>query len=236
MKSASLLASAVLSLGLTGTASANVLLYANDFDDGEYSLPGIGVSALSNGALEATATYGDWSGNYFANRTLREPSSLTLSNLAPHSTVTVNFMLGFLESWDSRDGGCCAPDNLDFYVDGVLVASFTANNALGSIEDFGGGTIVGHYVQANSNTFHSDTIVDMSTAPALTFSHSASTLTLALRASGAGWQGDTDEAWGVDAIRITYDATLPPVPEPSTWALMLAGSALLFGAARRRVR
>ena len=236
MKTIALLGAATLGLAVAGPASADTLLYTNDFDGNEYIAPGLGVTALTNGGLEATATFGNWSGFYFANRTMGNPASpseLTLSNLAAHTQVTVSFVAGFLESWDSRDGSCCSPDNLDFLVDGVVVASFTANNALGSIEDFGGGTILGRYVQANANTFYTDTIVDMDGIPALTFSHAGSTLTLALRASGEGWQGDTDEAWGIDALSVRYDGAAP-VPEPSTWAMMVLGVGALAGAVRRR--
>lgn len=236
MKKLATIGASVLGLALAGSASADTLLYANDFDGNEYIAPGLGVSALTNGSLEATDTYGNWSGNYFANRSEGNPAAssvLTLSNLAAHSEVTVSFVAGFLESWDSRDGGCCAPDNLDFLVDGEVVASFTANNALGSIEDFGGGTILAHYKQVNANTFYTDTIVDMNGIPALTFGHTGSTLTLALRASGGGWQGSTDEAWGIDALSVRYDGAAP-VPEPSTWAMMILGAGVLAGAARRR--
>lgn len=242
MKKIALPGAVALGLSLAGSVSADTLLYSNDFDGNEFVAPGLGVSALTNGGLEATATYENWSGNYFANRTIGDsnvignpaaPSELTLTNLAPHSQVTVSFFLGFLESWDSRDGGCCSPDILDFLVDGQVVASFTANNALGTIEDFGGGRIVAHYEQVNANTFYTDTIVDMDGIPALTFSHSGSSLTLALRAGGVGWQGDTDEAWGIDALSVRYDGAAP-VPEPSTWAMMILGAGALAGAVRRR--
>ena len=79
------------------------------------------------------------------------------------------------------------------------------------------------------------TIVDMSTAGFLTFAHTGSTLTMIIQASGAGWQGGDDEAWGVDALKITYDGT-PPVPEPASWALMIAGAAVVAAGIRAKRR
>jgi len=232
-----LLLAAALAASLSGTASA-ADLYANDFDDNVTVGAGVGVTSLDNGGLESAVTFGNWTGNYFANRSAGNPaamSSLTLTNLMPHTQVSAAFMLGFLESWDSFDGGCCAPDNLDIFIDGNKVATLTARNALGTVEVFGGGTIVGQFVQANGNTSFNDTIVDMSTAGFLTFAHTASTLTIAIQASGDGWQGGDDEAWGVDALHITYDG-VPAIPEPSTWALMVAGAGMLGAAVRTKRR
>lgn len=217
---------------LAGPVSA-ATLYSNDFDGDETVGAGVGVSALTNGGLETAAnTFGDWTGNYFADRSSGNPAdSSTLTNLAPHTQVSASFILGFLESRDGNDNDSHAPDNLDFFIDGVKVATFTANNSHGN-EDFGGGTILGHHVLANGVDHYSDTIVDMSTASVMTFAHSGSTLTLSLQASGAGWQGGTDDAWGIDAINITHDAQ--PVPGPSTWALMGLGAGLLGFIVRRR--
>lgn len=220
---------------LAGQASA-ATLYSNDFDGHETVGAGVAVSALTNGGLELATTFGAWTGHYFANRSSGIPaamSTLTLQNLAPHTQVSAGFILGFLESWDGNDNDSFAPDNLDVFIDGVKVATFTSNNSHGN-EVYGGGTIIAHHVQANDNLYYIDTLVDMSTAPVMTFAHTGATLTLSLQASGTGWQGGSDEAWGIDALHITYDAA--PVPEPATWALMGAGIALTGLALRRRKR
>lgn len=236
-----LIAAAVLAAVCTAPASAAVL-YSNDFDGSAIVGAGVTVSALDNGGLEDAVDVnsvglGNWQGQYFANRSSGNPaaaSTLTLSNLLPHTQVSISFILGFLESWDSFDGGCCAPDNLDISIDGVKVATLTARNALGGVLELGGGTLIVERGQVNGNIFYSDTLADMSTAPFLSFAHTGSTLTLAIQAGGAGWQGSSDEAWGIDALSITYDGNAPAVPEPSSWALMLGGAGLLAAFARRR--
>lgn len=232
-----LLLAAALAAAFSGAAGATDL-YSNDFDGNITVGAGVTVTSLDNGALESAVTFGNWTGNYFANRSTGNPaamSSLTLSNLLPHTQVSASFMLGFLESWDGFDGGCCAPDNLDIFIDGSKVATLTARNALGSTGVFGGGTVIGEFIQVNGNTGYSDTLVDMSTAGFLTFAHTASTLTIGIQASGAGWQGGGDEAWGVDALHITYDGT-PAVPEPSAWALMIAGAGMVGATIRAKRR
>lgn len=234
------LLTALAGLALSGHAAA-VTLYANDFDGGVVVDGGVGVAGFTNGGLD-TATAGvwnadGWSGSVFRNASTGNPallSELTLSNLAPHSAVEIDFLLGLLESWDSSDGGCCAPDWLDIYIDGSLVGSLTTNNALGTVEDYDGGTELYEGVQINTASYYySDALIDMSTAGFLSFAHTGSTLTLGLQARGAGWQGGSDESWGIDSLQISYDGQRSEVPVPGTLPLLGIGLAGL-GLARRR--
>lgn len=220
---------AALTASLAAPASA-ALLYSNDFDAPPVLAPGVSASGFTNGGLEAANPFGAWSGQYFANRSGGDPASpsvLTLTNLPVHSSIKVEFALGFLESWDSVDNSiCCTPDYLQIRADNVLLLDqLTTNNAAGTRKDFGGGTTLAEYVQANQNQSYVDTLVDMASSAALTFPHTANTLSLSLGAYGAGWQGGSDEAWGIDSLRITY----APVPGP----LPLLGAASAFGFSRQ---
>jgi hypothetical protein len=222
-------------LALAGSAHAG-LLYSNDFDGSE--LHGAGVSGFFSGLPTEAATVGPWNadgwaGNYGASRATGNPApftGLSLSGLAPHTTITATFVLGFLESWDSYDGSCCSPDNLEIWVDGSQVNNMTYNNALGTVKDTDGNPVLFEYVQANYNPYYSDTLV----AYTLTFAHTGSTLDFLFRASGAGWQGGADEGYGIDNVVFTYDGVPTGVPEPAAWALMLGGFGLAGAALRRR--
>ncbi len=166
MKARPLISVALLAAvtGLTAPSAAAATLYTNDFD-GHFSLDaGVLLDAATNGAIEtARPGFGGWSGNYFVNRRTgnpADPTTLTFTNLAAHSTVSIAFLLGFLESWDSRDSGTSfGPDNLDVTIDDA---------------------------QINDNMYFADTLVDMSTAPLLKFAHTSSSLIVHLRASGTG--------------------------------------------------
>jgi hypothetical protein len=201
---------------LAAPASAG-LVYSNNFDAPPVLAPGVSASGFTNGFLETALSFGSWTGSYFVNRSTGNPSAtsaLTLSNLPPHTQINVSFVLGFLESWDSNNGPCCSPDLLKIDIDGSpVLAGLTSNNASGTNVIFGGGSLLHAGVQANTVYGWTDTLVDMSTSSALTFPHTASTLTLALTAYGAGWQGGYDEAWGLDDLSITYT----PVPGPLPW-------------------
>lgn len=212
------------------------VLYQNDFDGGFVINPGVSVSVAGDTGDFRTADVGTWnaagwSGRYYRNATAGHPATkteLTFTGIGAHNVVSMSFIVGLLDSWDSRNGSP-APDNLDIFIDGVVVASLTAANASGNIWDFGGGTSVGQCVQADGHQFYCDTLVDWSK----TFAHTGSTLTLGWQASGAGWQAGDDESWGVDNIKIDY-FTRGGVPEPAAWAMMLVGFGMIGGAIRKR--
>jgi hypothetical protein len=122
-------------------ASAASLLYSNDFDALPTLAPGVTAGGFTNGCLEAANTFGSWTGNYFANRSMGDPavaSVLTLSNLPAHSAVNISFILGFLERWDSSNPSPWSPDYLKIEVDGSTILDLlTISGAV----NYGGGTI-----------------------------------------------------------------------------------------------
>ena len=231
---------------LTATSAHAQEVYRNNFDAGGYYLaPGVvdSFGGLTNGALESAVIDGSinatgWAGNYWANRsggvptgTASNVSVLELTNLPSHSTVSLNFLLGLLESWDSTNGAP-SPDLLDMTINGIpFLSGITTNNASGSLENYEGGNELVDSGQINGLSFYSDTLVGYD----LIFPHTSSTLSIGFGSYGAGWQGGTDEAFGLDSFRKSLNGTAA-VPEPSTWAMMLLGfGAIGFGLRRRRV-
>lgn len=225
---------------LAATPAAAQTVYSNNFDAPATVSGGV-VASLTGPNTVGTVinnSYG-FSGSFLRNESIGNPAGttlLSLSNLASHTSVSVSFLLAFLDSWDSSNGSP-APDLLEILIDGTpVLQGLTAANASGNAFSFGGGTLLGQNIQMDERQFFNDTVVDMSTASALTFAHTGSTLTIGIRAYGAGWQGGTDESWGIDNLTVTLRNDNGAVPEPATWVMMMAGFGLIGGALRRRTR
>jgi len=243
-RSAQLLAG-LLSYGLLSGSAFAVVVYFDDYDSSATLGAGVTTPGYVGGTVNPVAggpyVSGDgssWSGNYYLGA--GGAVSLTLNNLPAHSQATVDMIIGFLNSWDSRDGSV-APDNLDIWVDGSLLVSMTSNNASGTIQDYDGGTLFVAGGQVDGSTSFSDNLVDMTSSAPLSFAHSSSSLTLTIQPSGAGWQGWTDEGWGMDELSISVTGTTPPPPPPPTgvpeptslWLLGLGLGGLFYRRLRR---
>lgn len=230
--------SALLILALAAPAQAGTLTaYANDFDAPATTAAGVNadVTGWTYAVDFATAnSYGAWDGKRLFNfGSAGTATVFTLSNLPTHTGISASFVLGLLGSWDSSDGDDgLAPDYLDIFIDGSQVAQLTYNNTSGTVKQLAGGTLLAEYDESFCCAGFPQTVVDMSSASYLTFAHTASTFTLSIAASGAGYTGGSDEEWGLDGLRI--DLTGTAVPEPGSWALMIAGFGLAGASLRRR--
>ena len=219
-------------------------VYSNNFDAPATVAGGVTASLSGVTTVVGSGTVG-LSGNFLRNGSLlsgatASPTVLTLSGLAAHTSVDINMIFGFMESWDSNNGvGGVTPDYVDIVIDGITrISGLTVGNTSGSNFYYGGGTLVGSAcTQADTfNGNYCDTIVDLSSSPLLNFAHSGSTLTLQIFAYGDGWQGCNDEAWGMDNLSVTLASPTQPggVPEPATWAMMILGMGAIGYTMRRR--
>lgn len=222
--------------------AATTTIYATDFDGTEIIQPGLSggygyfTNATASGSY-AGSNGKTWSGNFIRNATGSPPVALTFtfSNLVAHDAISIDFMLGFLDSWDSTNGSP-APDYLSISIEGGTPVLLTTATASGSVSFYAGGTQIVDNGQIDSHVFYSDDLVDMGTAGFLTFAHNSSTLTFTLVAAGAGWQDGTDEGWGIDDLRITAITRGTSVPEPGTPSLFGPASRVWLGCdvAKRR--
>ena len=224
----------VVSIATLAPQSARaVVLYSNNFDTSPIVAPGV-TASLTPGLIQTSIPLSPWwTGDYFANQTFA-PSILNLMGAVPAGPIDINFTLGFLGSWDSSDGEPL-PDYLDISINGSpVLTQLTTNNGSGTVQNYGGGTVVGKPVLATINYLGTDTIVDMSTASSLSFTHSGGPLSLSILGYGGGYTPTTtwgsnptiwDEGWGIDNLVITAsDNQSVPAPLP----LLGAASAYRF--------
>lgn len=177
-------------------------------------------------------------GNKFSGNLLRNDSApplittLTLTGLPAHSSIDVEFLMAIIDSWDGIPN-FPGPDLFNVRVDGTTVFSHIFAVQSG-VSDYGpppGGLLSGGTNLGFSG--YNDQAFNMYLEPVLhSIAHTTSTVTIEWFASGGGWQGTTDESWGIDNVRITTNA----VPEPTTLTLIAIGALGLVRRLRQQGR
>lgn len=205
----------------TCSASA-VTVYSQNFEGAVGAEWSGGGSVQGTGGLSAFG----FGSNHWRNDG-GSTTSLSLSGLDAHTSLTLSFNLAM---WDSIDLG----DHFVVTIDGTPV--YNSN-------DFGNyfpADNIGHGPGTNITA----PFTDFSTPQygfSTSFRDSARFATFTVAHSGTsvvvGWQfpdsqGGLDESFGVDNVAVDINAAV--VPEPSTYALMALGVAGLGLATRRR--
>lgn len=225
---------AAFSLGALGvrTASADVV-YATNF-----SAP---VGAEWSNTSRATSngeTFLGSSANGFGAGTV----TLTLSGLAPHDSVTLDFDLYIIQSWDGNGPNGGGADNYRLEGDGSTVlftnfANFDAGNTQAYPNQLPPNGPGGAFApktgafELDHLGFGTGDFGDTTYRFSFTFAHTASSLVLAF--TSLQNQAPGDEGWGLDNVTVQ----ISPVPEPTSLALIaLGGAGLAFVARRRRPR
>lgn len=223
-----------ISVPASAMTAASVALYSNDFDGNEVFYPGVTGGLSGETGTESVQGYSavaGFSGNLLRNATTGNPASyttLTLSNLPTHTSIDINFLFAFIDSWDSTDGSP-APDWFNVKVDGVSVLQITAANASGT--NTYGGAVLDPLTHRGWWGNYGERAFDMGPESALSMAHSASSLTIDFFAGGTGWQGGSDESWAIENLQVTAN----PVPLPGAVLFFAPGLAGLL-AMRRRLR
>jgi len=214
-----------LILGVTSFVTPQVatagVVYNNDFESGSTT----GFS----GSLAVEGTQG-YSADGFGQQFLRTASSFTLSltGLATHTTVSMDFLFAAIDSWDGAGSG---NDALDVRLDGVSILNLVVGNASGTTTNPlpTGVSAIGSLSNRGFASW-ADRAFDIGLAD---FAHSASTLTLDFIFGGSP-QGASDESLAIDNLVITTNANMAPVPLPAGLPLLVGALGVLGVAGRRR--
>jgi hypothetical protein len=197
-------------------------LYENSFEARD--LGGVWTSTTKLMVLPAPFT--TFNGNYSNGSTrltipaATRPAS-TPGGPALYNLYTVTFDLLVLDSWDGNEP-TYGIDRIKVLVNSIEKFNQTFSNHAGGSQSFGSPTIGGTNLGFGAWPDAIYRSVSVSFAD-------PGTSTLAITWQDGGLQGITDESWGIDNVKVTYQV----VPSPASASCLLGGAGLL---ARRRRR
>ena len=179
------------------------------------------------------------------------PTTLTLSNLPTHSSIDLNFLLAIINSFNGLNAtSAFANDFFNVRVDGSLL--FRENFSNDGVPTFPQGYIAPPGVAltppplpdlgfpaTGNNPNLPDSAWNMGLDPLFdNIPHTASTLTIDFFADGTGFEGGTNESWGIDNLEVilngvpvvTTTVTIIPSPVFNDTLLGSGGNDTLNGA------
>lgn len=199
--------------GGEGGAASSVVLDLG-FDEGKLpdSLdPGTAVLTPAQGYAEL----GPIGGEPFGSTFLRGPTgtviTLTLTDLPPHSTLSISMLFAAIDSLDG-EGTFPAGDYFKITLDGNIVFRETFANAIPSqvqTYDPPEGVVLARHVDlgfSGPGGYYTDSAYDFGKDPQFQqLPHSASSATLVFTLEGEGVQSVDDESWAIDNLVVTVD-------------------------------
>jgi len=192
-------------------------VYSNDFETGS-------LGQIQNAQVIGTEGYRTYGfGNYYAwsDATKANAITLELNQLPEHSSLTIEFDLAAIDSWDGDSPW--GPDYFNVKVDDSSVFKETFTNFTGRTQSYKGTSIVWRANLAKNHDWR-DSAYHLS----LTIFHTNEDTTISWFASGNGWEGGLNESYAIDNVSVAVN----PVPIPA--AIWLLGSGLLGLVAIRR--
>ncbi len=189
--------------------------YYEDFSAAGPALPsgytGVGdVESVQGYAGYGNGTY-TFAGNFIHNDDATIPgqaTTLSLADLAPHTSIDINFLAAIIDTWDGNDAPAQnGPDFFNVELDAVSLFDQSIHHISLSSGDFNPGTpaVIADMVELGFSAINGfgDTGFDMSGIANFTnVAHSANTLTIDWFADGAGWQGGVNESFGIDNVNL----------------------------------
>lgn len=214
----------MVGLALVGVCAAlpvyaGTVVYSNDFQSGS---PGdtLGSEWSSNTRINETP-----SGELFLGGALdpgfpfslytrglgQETATLTLEGLDSHTQVTVTFDLYIISSWGGTGGpaDCNGPDIWQLTADGTVLVDTTFSQFSDCNQNYPDSQASGITHAGPTGTAAQDTLAyadgggDSTYRVSVTFSHTASSLTLAF--IGMANEGLGNESWGVDNLTVEIE-------------------------------
>ena len=114
-------------LCLMAPAASATTVFFDDFE-GPTSVTGAGGIESAQGYSGVNGI----AGSFWRNDTKSLATTLSLSNLAPHTLMTLEFDIAFIDSWDGAIGRIYGDDFFNIVVDGVTQLITTNFGGLGN--------------------------------------------------------------------------------------------------------
>ncbi len=200
----------VLFLSLTAIGPAaladSVTVFSTDFNSGappEFSgvITTEGVQGYAGLGTGPNVFDGDFLRNTSGTPPLK--STLTLTGLPPHTSISLGFLLAIIDSWDGI--GCFAgTDTFSVRVDGSLVFSEVFENGCGTQSYVPPpGVELARSQFLGFNPDYLDSAYNMGLDPVFqNIPHTAGTLTVEWFAGGRDFTGGDDESWAIDNVEV----------------------------------